>query len=109
MRACLCFALGGDGGGDGNLRMHLKVHSANANAANVTLHLSRQAKIPATLRRESLSTHFDCDFCGKYMISENVLGVHIEILQRYIAREAVSTCYNCDGCDKLHDSDNVLG
>ena len=43
------------------------------------------------------------------MISENVLGVHIEILQRYIAREAVSTCYNCDGCGKLHDSDNVLG
>ena len=89
--------------------MHLKVHSANANAANVTLHLSRQAKIPATLRRESLSTHFDCDLCGKYIISKNVLGVHIEILQRHIAREAVSTCYNCDGCGKLHDSDNVLG
>ena len=32
----------------------------------------------ATLRRDSLSTHFDWDLCGKYMTYDNVLREHTE-------------------------------
>ena len=80
----------------------------------------------ATLLWEALSTHF-CDSCGKYTISDNVLGDHIEFYSDTEAfsthsncdlcgkytfwhstatqrRGTVSTHYNCDWCGKLHDS-----
>ena len=37
------------------------------------------------------------------MISEDVLGYHIEFYSNTLRRETVSTCYNCDGCGELHD------
>ena len=36
------------------------------------------------------------------MISEDVLGYHIEFYSDTLRRETVSTCYNCDGCRILH-------
>ena len=51
----------------------------------------------ATLLWEALSTHFNCDLCGKYTISDNVLGDHIEF---YSDTEAFSTHSNCDLCGK---------
>ena len=57
------------------------------------------------------STHFNCDLCGKYMISEDVLGYHIEFYSDTLWRETVSTCYNCDVMSVVNYmiSDNVLG
>ena len=45
------------------------------------------------------------------MISEDVLGYHIEFYSDTLWRETVSTCYNCDVMSVVNYmiSDNVLG
>ena len=81
--------------------MHLEVHSANANAADDYEN--------TTTRRESLSTYFNCDLCGKYMISENVLGNHIEFYSDTLQREPFRHVLTVMGVVNYMNYDNVLG
>ena len=55
--------------------------------------------------RKALS-HFNCDLCGKYTISDNVLGDHIEF---YSDTKAFSTHFDYDLCAKYTIPDSVLG
>ena len=73
----------------GNLRPHLKAHSREKpkNTSNVTLHLLRPAiwkyhhYNTNSGEKPLMKTHFNCDWCGKYIISDSALREHIE---RYI-------------------------
>ena len=70
----------------GNLRPHLKAHSGEKpkNTFDVTLHLLRPAiwkyhNYNTNLGEKPLmKTHFNCDWCGKYIISDRALREHIE-------------------------------
>ena len=55
--------------------------------------------LPHDNLREALSSHFNCDLCGKNTISDNVLGEHNHI-EFYSDTEAFSTHSNCDLCGK---------
>ena len=77
----------------GNLRPHLKAHSREKpkNISNVTLHLLRPAiwkyhhYNTNSGEKPLMKTHFNCDWCGKYIISDSALREHIE---RYIQKES---------------------
>ena len=73
----------------GDLRRHLKAHSREKpkNTSDVTLHLLRPAigkyhhYNTNSGEKPLMKTHFNCDWCGKYIISDSALREHIE---RYI-------------------------